>query len=129
MKLSKPYAKSLLAGTLAILTLGLPSSLSSQDSFDINEAERMLSIELVDLRSQLVFGLRTNLEGQVQFIDHVIAKVEAGEIPKAMVNVVFVWARKRNPRIPYPYFEVAMRLLAGRRGVEFPETNSIVVAQ
>ena len=107
----------------------MPSCSTAQDSFDINEAERMMTVDLVDLRSQLVFGLRTNLPGQVQFIDSVIAKVESKEIPRAMVNVIFVWARKRNPKIPYPYFEVALRLLAEKRGVTFPATNSIIVAQ
>ena len=109
--------------------LSMPSHANSQDSFDINEAERMMSADIVDLRSQLVFGLRTNLPGQVQFIDSVIAKVESKEISRSMVNVIFVWARKRNPRIPYPYFEVALRLLAEKRGVTFPATNSIIVAQ
>jgi hypothetical protein len=69
------------------------------------------------------------LPGQQEFLDYVIASVDAGEIPRAMVNVVFVWARKRNPRIPYPYFEIALRLLAERRDVTWPETESIVIAQ
>jgi hypothetical protein len=116
--------------TVAIVAMvSMPRCAHGQDSFDINEAERMLTVDIVDLRSQLVFGLRTNLPGQVQFIDSVIAKVESKEIPRAMVNVIFVWARKRNPKIPYPYFEVALRLLAEKRGVTFPATNSIVVAQ
>ncbi|AMV32359.1 hypothetical protein VN12_09560 [Pirellula sp. SH-Sr6A] len=102
---------------------------TAQDSLDFNEAERMMSLHTVELRDQLVFGLRTTQTGQQAFIDHVIARVEAGDIPRSMVNVVFVWARKRNPRIPYPYFEIALRLLAERRGVVFPETDSIVIAQ
>ncbi|XZE33522.1 hypothetical protein SH501x_004308 [Pirellulaceae bacterium SH501] len=101
----------------------------AQDMLDFNEAERMMSLQTVELRDQLVFGLRTTQAGQQAFIDHVIARVEAGEIPRSMVNVVFVWARKRNPRIPYPYFEIALRLLAERRGVVFPETDSIIIAQ
>lgn len=120
------FASFCLAVVALLLTM---SAADAQDSFDINEAERMMSVDIVDLRSQLVFGLRTNLPGQVQFIDSVIAKVETKELPRAMVNVIFVWARKRNPKIPYPYFEVAMRLLAEKRGVTFPATNSIVVAQ
>lgn len=106
-------------------------SLSSfgQDLLDMNEAERMLEIEVVELRDQLVFGLRTSLPAQQQFIDLVIQKVESKEISRAMVNVVFVWARKRNPRVPYPYFEIVLRLLAERKGVVFPATNSIVIAQ
>ncbi|XZE18242.1 hypothetical protein SH449x_003530 [Pirellulaceae bacterium SH449] len=121
---------SFLAPTLiAMGLLAGGGSIHAQDAFDFNEAERMMSMDLVDLKSQLVFGLRTNLPGQAQFIDLVVAKVESKEIPRAMVNVVFVWSRKRNPKIPYPYFEVALRLLAEKRGVTFPATNSIVVAQ
>ncbi len=101
----------------------------AQDGFDMNEAERMMDFNTVELRDQLVFGLRTTLPGQQEFLDYVIASVDAGEIPRAMVNVVFVWARKRNPRIPYPYFEIALRLLAERRDVTWPETESIVIAQ
>ncbi len=113
-----------------VATLFLCTGLSiAQDGFDMNEAERMMDFNTVELRDQLVFGLRTTLPGQQEFLDYVIASVDAGEIPRAMVNVVFVWARKRNPRIPYPYFEIALRLLAERRGVTWPETESIVIAQ
>jgi hypothetical protein len=123
------FASFLATTMIAMGLLACSGPIHAQDAFDFNEAERMMSMDLVDLKSQLVFGLRTNLPGQAQFIDLVVAKVESKEIPRAMVNVVFVWARKRNPKIPYPYFEVALRLLAEKRGVTFPATNSIVVAQ
>jgi hypothetical protein len=115
-----------LLGT-SLSTLALPAS--GQDSLDMNEAERMLDINVVELRDQLVFGLRTFQPAQQQFIDLVIQKVESKEISRAMVNVVFVWARKRNPKVPYPYFEIVLRLLAERKGVVIPATNSIVIAQ
>jgi hypothetical protein len=121
---------SLLGSGMSVL--GLPAlSLPAwgQDSLDMNEAERMLDIEVVELRDQLVFGLRTFQPAQRQFIDLVIQKVESKEISRAMVNVVFVWARKRNPKVPYPYFEIVLRLLAERKGVVLPATNSIVIAQ
>jgi hypothetical protein len=53
------------------------------------------------------------------FVDQVVAKVEAGELSRAMVNVVYVWAKKRKPNIPFPYFEYVMRLLAEKRGITF----------
>jgi len=89
----------------------------AQDGIDLNQAEQMMSFNTVDLKDQLYFGLRTFLPEQQEFLDLVIAKVDSGEIPRAMVNVVFVWAKKRNPKIPFPYFEIALRLLAERRGV------------
>ena len=79
-----------------------------------------MSFNQVELRDQLYFGLRTFLPQQQEFLDNVIAKVDSGEISRAMVNVVFVWSRKRNPKIPFPYFEAVMRLLAEKRGVTFP---------
>jgi hypothetical protein len=108
------YTLSSLLGALATFSSG---SALGQESFDLNEAERMMSFNTVELRDQLYFGLRTFLPEQQAFIDDLVQRVDNGEIPRAMVNVVFVWARKRRPKIPFPYFEVAMRLLAERRGV------------
>jgi hypothetical protein len=120
----------LLGSSLSFLGLpGLSPPVLGQDALDMNEAERMLDIDVVELRDQLVFGLRTFQPAQQQFIDLVIQKVESKEISRAMVNVVFVWARKRNPKVPYPYFEIVLRLLAERKGVVLPATNSIVIAQ
>lgn len=76
-----------------------------------------MSFNTVELKDQLNFGLRTFTPGQKAFIDGVVARVDNGELPRAMVNVVFVWSRKRKPTFPFPYFEIAMRLLAERRGV------------
>ena len=120
----------LLGSSLSFLGLpGLNPPVLGQDALDMNEAERMLDIDVVELRDQLVFGLRTFQPAQQQFIDLVIQKVESKEISRAMVNVVFVWARKRNPKVPYPYFEIVLRVLAERKGVVLPATNSIVIAQ
>ena len=95
-------------------------SLHAQDGLDFNEAERMMSFNTVELKDQLYFGLRTFLPDQQAFVDDIVARVEAGELPRSMVNVVFVWSRKRRPKIPFPYFEIAMRVLAEKRGVILP---------
>jgi hypothetical protein len=91
----------------------------AQDPLDINEAERMFSYNTVELRDQLTYGLRVAFPEQQAFVDQVVAKVDSGEMSRAMVNVVFVWARKRKPYIPFPYFEAVMRLLAEKRGISF----------
>ncbi len=49
--------------------------------------ERMMSFNTVDLRESTVFRTRTIPE-QRPFIDQVVAKVDSGELPRAMVNVV-----------------------------------------
>jgi len=90
-----------------------------QDNYGYNEAERMLSLNTAELRDQLTYGLRVAFPEQQVFVDQVVAKVEAGELSRAMVNVVYVWAKKRKPNIPFPYFEYVMRLLAEKRGISF----------
>ncbi len=91
----------------------------AQEGFNPNDAERMMSSNVVELREQLYFGLRTFRPEQRAFLDQVVAKVESKEISRAMVNVIFNWAQKRNPKVPYPYFEIALKLLAEKRGVSF----------
>ena len=117
MKQKRSLAICTLSGLFAALTSFSSGSVYAQDGLDFNEAERMMSFNTVDLRDQLYFGLRTFLPEQQAFVDDVVARVEAGELPRSMVNVVFVWSRKRRPKIPYPYFEFVMRLLAEKRGV------------
>lgn len=107
---------------IAVSCLGLllsPILGLAQDPLDINEAERMFSYNTVELRDQLTYGLRVAFPEQQAFVDQVVAKVDSGEMSRAMVNVVFVWARKRKPNIPFPYFEAVMRLLAEKRGISF----------
>ncbi len=105
---------------LPILAIGFGMPMAcGQDSVDFNEAENMFSYNVVELRDQLKFGLRVAFPEQELFVDKVISKVDSGELSRSMVNVVFVWSRKRNPRIPFPYFEAVLRLLAERRGITF----------
>lgn len=96
-----------------------PQGLAAQDGFNPNDAERMMTSNVVELKEQLYFGLRTFRPEQRAFLDQVVAKVENKEISRAMVNVIFVWAQKRNPKVPFPYFEIALKLLAEKRGVTF----------
>jgi hypothetical protein len=108
-----------IAGLMLAIAYPVTGEALGQDGLDFNEAERMMSFNVVELKDQLYFGLRTFQPEQQAFLDQVVAKVDSKEIPRSMVNIVFVWAKKRNPKIPYPYFEIAMRLLAERRGVTF----------
>jgi hypothetical protein len=120
----KPTLKSLkmlpFGALLAVLSSTSSKVAQAQDFESFNEAERLTSANVVDLKDQLYFGLRTFQPSQQAFLDQVITKVENKELSRAFVNVVFVWAKKRNPKIPFPYFEIAMRMLAEKRGVTFP---------
>jgi lauroyl/myristoyl acyltransferase len=107
-----------LAGTLACSAVGLYPA-QTQEPYSYNEAEQMLSFNTVELKDQLMFGLRVAFPDQEAFVDQVIQKVDRGELSRAMVNVIYVWSKKRKPKIPFPYFEYVMRLLADQRGVVF----------
>ncbi len=98
----------------------LPTLGNAQSGIDANEAERMLDLNMVQLEDQLVKGLRLTTADQKQYIQGVLLAVQNGQIPRAMVNVVFVWSRERNPKFPFPYFRIALRTLAARRGVTLP---------
>jgi hypothetical protein len=90
----------------------------AQEGNSINSAERLAdSNRTTPLIDQLQFGLRTTLPEQQRFLRDVVEKVDQGQLPRAMVNLIFQWARERNPRVPFPYFQLAMRELAKRRGV------------
>ncbi len=99
-----------------------PVAAKAQDGslFDpavFNEAEQMLDINSVELGIQLKRGLRVFLPEQEAFIDRVLVEVNAGRLSRSMVNILYLWALRRNPKVPFPYFEIVMRELASRRGV------------
>ncbi len=73
-------------------------------------------------------GLRVVTPDQRAYVNQVVALVDQGKLPRAMVNVIYVWAIKRNPRVPLPYFQFALRALAERRGVTVPGPT-IAIAQ
>lgn len=82
-----------------------------------NAAERLSSTHVAPLKDQLEKGLRATTPGQRQFVNVVVTAVNNRVLPRAMVNLVYRWALKRNSKIPFPYFEFALRALAKRRGI------------
>ena len=92
----------------------------AQQGSSINSAERLSTQHVASLEDQLNKGLRAATPEQRAFVQLVVAYVEQGKIPRAMVNLVYKWALERNDSIPFPYFEYAMRVLSKRRGVIFP---------
>lgn len=111
------WLKSLVVGALSLFPL---RRALAQQGGSTNAAERLSSLHVTPLDSQLRFGLRAVTPQQKQFVNDVIMYVEQGKIPRAMVNLVFRWARQRNPSIPFPYFEYALRALSRRRGFTIP---------
>ncbi|MBX3420648.1 MAG: hypothetical protein KF752_03735 [Pirellulaceae bacterium] len=94
------------------------STANAQQSTSLNAAERLVDARnIVPLIDQLKNGLRATQPNQVHFLEQVVAQVEQGNLPRSLVNLTYRWALQRHPRVPFPYFETAMRELAKRRGV------------
>jgi hypothetical protein len=89
-----------------------------QQGHSFNNAEQLNSTRrALPLIDQLRMGLRCNTSSQVAFLEVVVQKVEQGQFTQSMVNVVYKWAIGRNEKYPFPYFQLAMRDLAKRRGI------------
>jgi hypothetical protein len=79
----------------------------------------------ISLRDRLVTGLKARLKSEVAFIDNVVLRVHAGQLPQRMVDQVFFWARDRASRArngrtqrPIIYFQPAMAARAQRLDVD-----------
>lgn len=83
-------------------------------------ANRQFGGSTVSLEDQLRNGLRASNQQQVAFIKLVVIQVNNERLPQAMVNLVYRWSLEKNAKIPFPYFQFAMRELAKRRGVTLP---------
>ena len=102
------------------MLMSVPAAAQVPAEFDANQAERNPGMDVVRLEDQLMNGLRVVTIEQRIYVSQIVAMVEAGQLPRAMVNVVYTWALKRNPNVPLPYFQVALRALAERRGITVP---------
>jgi hypothetical protein len=103
----------------ALILISRPCLAQSADS-GVNDAEVNTAGQVVRLEDQLLNGLRVVNPEQRQYVLQIVALVDQGKLPRAMVNAVYVWALKRNPHVPLPYFQVALRALADRRGIVVP---------
>jgi len=125
MRLNKTQRNFVWAMVVAVVSVALlmqgvsGGKVSGQESNSRNLAERS-SRGQVALETQLINGLRVAFPQQKVFISNVVQLVNQGKISRSMVNTVYTWAIRRNPKVPFPYFEFAMRALAQRRGVAIP---------
>jgi hypothetical protein len=80
--------------------------------------------QTLSFRDRLIAGLQARLPSEIEFIDRVLAEVEARRLPPTLVNQTFFWARQRSAISrdarsyrPIIYFRIAMTLQAKRLGV------------
>ena len=75
-------------------------------------------VRVADLQDQLEGGLKARLPNEFAFIDRVVQAVKDRELSIAEVKSVFQWARRKNKKVPFPYFERAMRIIAAQKEVD-----------
>jgi hypothetical protein len=70
----------------------------------------------VSLQDRLEAGLKARRPSEFAFIAQVVAAVDAGLLPRSLVDSTFLWARRKRPQ-PFFFFERGLRLRAARRGI------------
>jgi len=78
--------------------------------------------DIANLKTQLQSILRARRPEDFAFINLVVAKVDAGDLPRPVVNAAFNYARAKKP-YPYPYFEESMKRMARKVGVDLGEPS------
>jgi hypothetical protein len=101
---------------VGLMLTGSPCVLAS-DLLATAAAPGDSGLQVADLKDQLEGGLRARLPREFAFIDQVVDKVHAGELPLEMVMSTFQWARRKRP-YPFPYFERGLRLRAAKEGID-----------
>ena len=74
--------------------------------------------EEISLEDRLLTGLRVRRSDDAAFIETVVQRVNAGDLPRKLVDSTFMWAVRRRQKYPFPAFEQALRLQAERLGVD-----------
>ncbi|NBW97537.1 MAG: hypothetical protein EBR28_12630 [Planctomycetia bacterium] len=69
------------------------------------------------LQDRLTTGLRVQRPEDAAFIKEVVDLVNSGDLPVKLVDSTYLWALQRQRKYPFPAFERALRLQAGRLGV------------
>ncbi len=116
-----------IACTLTLTGVAQAQTQTQVKDFDANQAE-VSPGEVIRLEDQLMNGLRVVTPEQRSYVTQIVTLVDQGKLPRAMVNVVYSWALKRNPKVPLPYFQFMLQALAERRGITVP-APTITIAQ
>ena len=74
--------------------------------------------EVISLEDQLKTGLKARRPKETEFIGEVARLVNAGKLPRKLVDSTFMWALRRRTNYPFPAFERALRLQADQLGVD-----------
>jgi hypothetical protein len=69
------------------------------------------------LQKQLETGLKARRDSDFQYIGQIVAKVENGTLPRKIVDQAFLYSRARSRDYPLIYFQITIKQLAKKAGV------------
>ena len=101
MKSDTPHIK-----ILMLLTLLFASIWMIQTSGQISEAQ---AVKVPNLKQTLTSGLKARRTKEHEFISKVVVLVNNDTLPLKMVMTSFKWARAKDDKIPFIYWENALR--------------------
>ncbi|PHS19016.1 MAG: hypothetical protein COA78_01235 [Blastopirellula sp.] len=101
MKSDTPHIK-----ILTLVTLLFASIWTLQTSEIISEAQ---AVKVPNLKQTLTAGLKARKTKEHEFIAKVVVLVNNGKLPLKTVMTSFKWARSKDDKIPFIYFENALR--------------------
>jgi hypothetical protein len=73
---------------------------------------------VTSLADRLKTGLKARLPQENEFLEQVAHLVRTGGLPAKVVDSTYQWALRRQQKHPYPLFERALRIQAGRLGID-----------
>jgi len=77
------------------------------------------------LEDQLINRLKATTEDRQAYIRLVVAKTEAGIFDRGRILAFERYAMRKNPQLPFPYFERVMRVEAERVGEYLPPVRML----
>jgi len=81
-------------------------------------AEPTAEETFASLETRLKKGLQARLPGENAFVDAVVEQVNAGRLPRKLVDSTYLWAVQRRQSYPFPCFQRALRIQAARLGLD-----------
>lgn len=80
----------------------------------------------IPLSDYLISRLRATTDGQRDYVREIAQLVEKNKLERRLVLALERYARRKNPHIPLPIYERALRVEAAKRGVAVPTIKQVV---
>lgn len=110
----RPGRFTLLAALALLLAVAPPGAVTARAD---DSSRTGGGADEISLEDQLKTGLKARRPEEVEFIEDVVRAVNAGALPRKVVESTYIWAVRRRQTWPYPAFERALRIRADLLGV------------